>query len=152
MGKRVSGFLAAALVLLPLLCTAHATESSTPEGDWLTQGRGGVVKIAACGSALCGVIIGLSEWPPHDVLRDIHGRPQCHLTLLRDLRLEDDQRWHGTVTNPKDGQVYDAELWVPADGILRLRGYIGTPLLGTTQLWPPFKGTAASDCHFHDVP
>jgi uncharacterized protein (DUF2147 family) len=139
-------------MLLASFSAAQAQARDTPEGSWFTQGRGGVVKIAPCGSALCGVIIGLSEWPPHDVLRDVHGTPQCHLTLLRDLRLEDDQRWHGTVTNPKDGQVYDAEIWVPADGIMRLRGYIGIPLLGTTQLWPPFTGTVTSDCHFSAGP
>lgn len=121
---------------------------ASPLGRWLTEDRGGVIEIRPCGATLCGYITGLSEWPANgDVKRDWQGRPQCHSTLLAGLRLESDGRWHGTVTNPEDGRTYSAEVWVP-DGTLRLRGYIGLPLLGSTQLWPPFHGSVKPDCHF----
>jgi len=130
------------------LLAMPAAAAPAPVGDWLTEDRGGVIRIGPCGAALCGEIVGLSDWPAHDVKRDVHGAPQCHLTLLADLRLQSDARWHGTVTDPEDGRSYSAEVWVPADGTLRLRGYIGLPLLGSTQLWPPFHGRVKPDCHF----
>ena len=125
---------------------AHAAPPS-PLGLWLTEDRGGVISLQPCGPDLCGVIVGLSDWPAHDIKRDWRGLPQCHEVLLAGLRLHDDGRWHGTVTDPENGRVYNAEVWVP-DGTLRLRGYIGLPLLGSTQSWPHYEGTVRPDCHF----
>ncbi len=120
-----------------------------PTGEWYTEDRSGVIRIAPCGAALCGVIVGLTDWPKDGrVLRDVHGTPQCQLTLLSDLKLHDDGRWHGIVTNPDDGRVYDAEVWVGPDGFMRLRGYIALEIFGSTQRWPPFSGSIAPDCHF----
>jgi uncharacterized protein (DUF2147 family) len=127
---------------------ARAVPATSPQGYWLTEDRGGIVQIHPCGDALCGTIVGLTDWPAHGTKVDVHGNPQCHLTLLAGLREEDDGRWHGTITNPEDGRTYSAEVWVPADGLMRLRGYIGLPLFGSTQLWPPYHGATRQDCHF----
>ncbi len=144
---RLSALLVALCLAWSFGACAQGTES--PLGLWFTEDHGGVISLQPCGPALCGVIVGLSDWPANgDVKRDWRGRPQCHSTLLANLKKQDDGRWHGTVTNPEDGQVYDAEVWVPPDGVLRLRGYIGLPLLGSTQKWPPFQGQVRSDCHF----
>ena len=137
-------------VLLALCLAGHASAGTlaTPVGRWLTEDRGGVIQVQPCGSALCGVIVGLTDWPANgDVKRDWRGRPQCHATLLDGLTLQTDGRWHGTVTNPEDGRVYRAEVWVP-DGTLRLRGYVGLPIFGSTQRWPSFHGVVTADCHF----
>jgi uncharacterized protein (DUF2147 family) len=115
----------------------------------MTEDGRGVIEFRPCGSAICGYIEGISGFPPDgSTLRDVYGTPQCHLTLLRGLRLDDDGRYHGTVTNPETGRSYAAEVWVPPDGTLRLRGYIGLDLLGVTQLWPPFHGLVQPDCHY----
>ena len=142
----------AGAVLLALLWTGLGGPASAgtqpPLGQWLTEDRGGVIEVRPCGPVLCGVIVGLTDWPANgDVKRDWRGLPQCHSVLLAGLSLRDDGRWHGTVTNPENGRVYSAEVWVP-DGTLRLRGYVGLPMLGSTQLWPPFRGRVQGDCHF----
>ena len=139
---------AAALLALWTCSAASAATPASPLGQWLTEDRGGVIQLQACGTALCGVIVGLTDWPANgDVKRDWRGRPQCHSILLDRLALQNDGRWHGTVTDPENGRVYSAEVWVP-DGTLRLRGYIGLPMLGSTQSWPPFHGNVQMDCHF----
>jgi uncharacterized protein (DUF2147 family) len=130
----------------------RADTPASPVGRWSTEDHGGVVQIAPCGGALCGTIVGLNTFRNGVAPRDVHGGSQCHLALLDDLKFHPgDGRWHGTVTNPIDGRTYDAEVWVPQDGTLRLRGYVGVPLLGSTQYWQPFVGTVDSDCHFHEV-
>ncbi len=133
---------------LACFTTAQATQGTAPTGLWFTPDHDGVVQIRPCGSDLCGVIVGVTTSPNGAMPRDVSGEPQCNLTLLRDLRLQDDGRWHGTVRNPEDGQVYKAEIWLPADGRMRLRGYIGVPLLGTTQSWQRFTGDVRPDCKF----
>ena len=137
------------LAFLALSTTIAVGGPVSPEGRWLTEDGGGVVDIAPCGEALCGRIIGLSDWPTNgDVKRDVNGTPQCHMVLLDKLKLQDDGRWHGTVRNPEDGRVYSAEVWLGPDGAMRLRGYVGLPIFGSTQRWPAYHGPVRADCHF----
>ena len=44
--------------------------------------------------------------------------------------------------------ITGAELWVDGRGQLHMRGYIGVPLLGKTQVWRPYMGHIAHDCQF----
>jgi uncharacterized protein (DUF2147 family) len=41
----------------------------------------------------------------------------------------------GAIYNAEDGKTYRANLSLQADGTLRLRGYVGAPILGKTQVW-----------------
>ncbi len=142
--------IAEALVLAALVTPAHASVQQDVLGDWQTEDGQGVIRVGPCGTGYCGVIVGTSEYPANgDALRDVHGRPQCHLSIINGLHIRDDSRLHGTVTNPEDGRTYSAEVWVAPDHALRLRGYIGLPLLGSTQIWPHFNGTVAPNCQFH---
>jgi uncharacterized protein (DUF2147 family) len=154
-GCRVQTARPAALLLAAALSWTGGAMAAPapPTGEWYTPDRTGVVRVGPCGDALCGVIVGLTDWPKDgSVLRDVHGTPQCHLLLLKDLRLHDDGRWHGSVTNPEDGRTYDAEVWLGPDGAMRLRGYIGLEIFGSTQRWPAFHGSIANDCHFVATP
>jgi uncharacterized protein (DUF2147 family) len=145
----------ARLVLLAFaLCLplARAEAAKSPVGVWLTESRGGVVQVHPCGgNALCGTIVGLTPNPAGKLPLDWQGNPQCRRTLFWNMHPEDDGRWHGTLTNPEDGRSYGAEIWIADDGNMRLRGYIGLPLLGSTQVWPPFDGHLQPDCRFHYI-
>ena len=132
--------------------TAHAAAPTPPQGarllgEWMTEDHQGVVRIEPCGAAFCGRVVGISDFPPGG-LRDIHGSPQCGLIIMRDLLPGDEDRRRGTITNPDDGRSYGAIVWVAADGDLRLRGFVGLPILGSTQHWPRFTGRVTKDCHF----
>jgi uncharacterized protein (DUF2147 family) len=39
------------------------------------------------------------------------------------------------IYNAEDGKTYGANISLQPDGKLRLRGYVGTPILGETRLW-----------------
>ena len=41
----------------------------------------------------------------------------------------------GQIYNGENGKIYSANISLQADGKLRLRGYVGSPMLGETQLW-----------------
>jgi uncharacterized protein (DUF2147 family) len=141
----------AACALLLLASQPAAAVEPSPDarllGLWMTEDRQGIVRIEPCGQNFCGRVVGISDFPPGG-LRDIRGAPQCGLVIVHGLRAGEDGRRHGTITNPDDGKVYDAQMWVPADGDLRLRGFIGLPLFGSTQIWPHFSGKVTADCHF----
>ena len=137
------------LMLVAAVAPAGAALARAPVGYWFTEDLGGIVQIQACGEAvLCGTIVGLRDWPASGQRLDWRGGPQCRFPLLRNLRAQEDGRWHGTVTNPEDGRTYTAEVWVPEDGVLRLRGYVGLPIFGSTQRWRPSPTGARPDCHY----
>ena len=41
----------------------------------------------------------------------------------------------GHIYNGENGKTYTANISLQPDGKLRLRGYVGTPLFGETQVW-----------------
>jgi len=142
------GVSSAAIVGIALAVSAAgaATRSATPVGTWLTESGHGVVEIAECGDALCGRIVGIDREPGSPMPTDVNGRPQCGLTIISNERPEADGTWLGEVTDPRDGATYQAKLWVDDSGNLHLRGFIGIPLLGSTQVWRPFSGRLTADC------
>ena len=77
---------------------------------------------------------------------DVKGRPQCGLVIIRDGRPDAGGAWIGTVTDPRDGASFDARLRVDEAGNLRLRGFLGIPLLGETSTWHPFTGKLGAAC------
>ena len=138
-----------AFLAYAILSLSPASAATDPAGDWYTEDKHGVIHVGPCGPAYCGAIVGISEWdktgaPP----KDSTGHSECQLEIIRDMQLADDGRRHGTITDPRSGSVYQAQMWVDDTGVLRLRGYNGLPLLGSTQRWEKFTGTRQKDCHF----
>jgi uncharacterized protein (DUF2147 family) len=142
--------MAIALALAALPASAQIYHGPDTAGDWYTEDHRGVIHVGPCGGdAYCGTVVGVSDWdkygrPPFDV----NGRSQCQLVFIKHMVMGSDGRRYGTVANPTDGKVYSAILWVGEDGALRLRGYVGLPVLGSTQRWEKFTGHLRPDCHF----
>jgi uncharacterized protein (DUF2147 family) len=137
---------AATVFAIAVAAAASATPTASPIGAWSTANGHGVIAIAPCGDALCGRIVGIDRAPREPMPTDVHGRSQCGLTIIKDEKPEADGTWLGEVTDPRDGTTYHAKLWLDADGNLNLRGFIGIPLLGSTETWRPFTGHLTAEC------
>ena len=124
---------------------ASPTAPDSPLGLWTTASGHGVIAIDACGDALCGRIVGIDRARAEPMPTDVHGQSQCGLTIITNERPDGSGIWLGHVTDPRDGSTYDAKIWLES-GDLHLRGYIGIPLLGATQVWHPFTGHLTEDC------
>jgi uncharacterized protein (DUF2147 family) len=58
------------------------------------------------------------------------------MTILRGLRREGERYTGGEILDPDDGKVYRCSVTVIEGGKqLDVRGYIGIPLLGRSQIW-----------------
>lgn len=63
-------------------------------------------------------------------------QPITGMTILRDLKKDDDEWTGGTVLDPANGKTYKCKVAVEDGGKkLKVRGYIGLSLLGRTQYW-----------------
>ena len=124
---------------------ALAEPMTSPLGTWSTENGHGVVAIVPCGDALCGRIVGIDRKPTEPMPTDVHGRPQCGLTIITNQKPKADGTWVGQITDPRDGSTWQAMLRLDG-GNLHLRGFIGIPLLGSTQIWRPFSGRLTAEC------
>ena len=145
-GRHSLFWLAVALTIGSSAASASAAPDGSPLGTWSTANGQGVVAIDRCGDALCGRIVGIGRKPTESMPTDVDGRPQCGLTIITDERFQPDGTWLGRVTDPRDGGVYQAKLWLDEEGNLRLRGFIGIPALGATQTWHRFNGHLTAAC------
>jgi uncharacterized protein (DUF2147 family) len=136
----------AAILALGLALSPSAALARSPVGIWSTANGHGVVSISPCGDALCGRIVGIDRAPTDPMPTDVSGRSQCGLTIIANERQAADGTYLGQITDPRDGQTYQAKLWLDESGALHLRGFILVPLLGSTQVWRPFTGHLTAEC------
>lgn len=117
-----------------------------PLGAWLTEDRHAVIAIGPCGDALCGRIVGIPlAIPGEPIPTDHQGRSQCNLTIIWDA-MPDETDWKARIVDPRDGSTYRVRLQLDAQRRLRVRGYIGVPLLGRTQVWTAYTAPLPADC------
>ena len=136
------------LVFLFLLVAAPALAQPTIMGKWMVADNGGVITLARCGTSICGTVDGITGFRPNGAAPvDINGRSRCHLQIIPDLVLEEPGLWSGHITNPDDGKTYSINISLDPAGQLRMRGYIGIPLLGRTTIWTRYDGKLTPDCH-----
>ncbi len=130
-----------ALVLL-MTKTAIAQNVPSPLGLWLTQNERSVVSIKECDKGLCGQIYWIikdgmktDSKNPNPKLRT---QPLCGLEILYNFKQHQKNKkvWEdGKIYKADEGDIYNATLTALDEKTLRLRGYVGVPLFGKTQLW-----------------
>jgi uncharacterized protein (DUF2147 family) len=125
---------------------AWATPRTDPVGNWLTEDGHGVIRIAPCTEGICGMIVGIDRAPGDPMPTDSVGRSQCGLVIFTGTDAGQKGAAEGRITDPRDGKIYQARLWLDETNRLHLRGYIGIPLLGATRVWQPFAGRITTGC------
>ncbi|MEL3892856.1 DUF2147 domain-containing protein [Ferrovibrio sp. MS7] len=142
--------LAAALLCLAS-APAEAADLSSPMGRWRTiddetGSERSIVDIALVGGELQGRIVKIFLRPdekPDAVCDKCEGerkdQPIIGMTFLWGLKPDGSSKteWAGgAILDPKNGKVYNAKAALADNGqTLRVRGFIGTPLLGRSQVW-----------------
>ena len=129
--------------------------SAEPVGLWYAEGGAAVVEITPCGDALCGRVVWLHSPLDEDgcELRDknnpdlaLRNRRLVGLQILGGL-VASDQRlvsWTGgTIYDPVSGNTYRCRLELDGHDRLRLRGYVGIPLVDRTTTWTRVGGDKA---------
>lgn len=147
--------IAAPLVALTMLFSsfALAAEPDAIVGTWLTTDNDGnrdsVVEIVNEN----GVYRGTVAWLRYDVYPEgdamagqpvvdrenpdeaLRKRPIMGITIVEGLKFDDDEWVGGTIYSAREGKTYKAKAELKDADTLKLRGYVGTPLLGKTVIW-----------------
>src|SRR6516164_1628325 len=127
------------------LAIATSSPAATPVGLWYAEGGAARVAIEPCGETLCGRVVWLRSPLDEDgcELRDQHNpepalrdRPVVGLEVLRGLSPRSDGTWSdGRIYDPGSGNTYTCIARLESENRLRLRGYLGIPLIGRTTTW-----------------
>jgi uncharacterized protein (DUF2147 family) len=140
---------------LALLAVPASAQQSGVMGTWLTASGVGHVRIAPCADAasgaLCGTVVGLinpkgpdGQPVAPDAATDyrnenpaFRSRKVIGMPLIWGFKKTADPNTFedGQIYNGENGKTYNANISLQPDGKLRLRGYVGTPLFGETQVW-----------------
>ncbi len=120
--------------ILSLAAALPAFAADPAEGDWLTQGGGGKVRIAPCAAQpdrLCGLITWLKD--PADAKGSdtnnpdpaLRKRPLIGLPLIRDFKRAGPGRWTGgRIYDPGSGRTYDSKITLNPNGTLKVEGCV----------------------------
>jgi glucan biosynthesis protein C len=124
---------------------AGRASAATPVGLWYAEGGAAKVAIEPCGGELCGRVVWLRSPLDDDGcdLRDrlnpdptLRGRRVEGLEILRGLARRPDGTWaNGRIYDPGSGSTYTCQLTLDGENRVRLRGYVGIPLIGRTTTW-----------------
>lgn len=131
--------------LFPLF-VASAAFAQSPVGAWKTiDDKTGkeksIIRITESGGVLTGKVEKLLDPAKQDAKcdecsDDRKGKPVAGMTVIRNVKKDDDHWGGGDILDPNDGKVYKVRLTPSSDNKkMDVRGYIGAPILGRTQVW-----------------
>ncbi|TAJ32536.1 MAG: DUF2147 domain-containing protein, partial [Reyranella sp.] len=144
-----------ATVALCIAATTASAQQGAVTGTWLTASGVAQVRIGPCSDAsagpICGYIVNLinpkgpdGQVVAPDVATDyrnenpaLRSRKVIGMPLIWGFKKTADPNAFedGKIYNGENGKTYNANISLQPDGKLRLRGYVGTPMFGETQLW-----------------
>jgi uncharacterized protein (DUF2147 family) len=140
--------LAALLLSASLTPLASIADNATPVGLWksVDDDTGKVkalIRITESGGELRGKIEkvykadGSEDQPLCDHCEGaLKGQPVVGMTILSGMKPEEGDYAGGQILDPGNGKTYRSKMSLTDSGKkLKVRGYIGTPLLGRTQIW-----------------
>jgi uncharacterized protein (DUF2147 family) len=127
---------------------ATATASPAPGdgllGEWWTEGNQGRVRMTRDkeglyrGTTTCCVHKNDEDNPEIDTKNPnpaLRTRSTVGILIIWKLKYEDGEYVDGHVYNPRDGKSYRIKMTIIDNETVKIRGYMGIPLLGQTQIW-----------------
>jgi len=123
------------------------TRADDVVGVWLTSGgEPAKVQIYKFGEKYFGKIVWLQNTIEGKQMVDINNpdehkrnQPIVGLIIMRSFQFDYDEWDDGTIYDPENGKTYSCRLTFKDANTLRVRGYIGIPLFGRTEIWSRSK-------------
>jgi uncharacterized protein (DUF2147 family) len=118
------------------------TTADSVLGIWLVPKEDGKVTIYKCGENFCGKITWLKN--PND-LDTKNPDPEKQklkvlgMDMLWGFNFKDGKWVDGHIYDPDSGNTYKCKMWLKSPDKLNVKGYVGIPLFGRSELWTRVK-------------
>ena len=131
-------------LLLFAIYPAHLSMNAKPGaddilGEWLTAHKDGKVVIYKKEQKYFGKIVWGKGYDAKDVKNQdpqLRNRDLLGLNILSDFVYDGSNTWQdGTIYLPGAGKTYSCILTLKSPGVLKVRGYVGAPIFGKSELW-----------------
>jgi uncharacterized protein (DUF2147 family) len=111
--------------------------------DEKTNQPSSLIRLDEKNSELIGVVTELIPTPGEVLVThcnlckdDRKGKPIIGMIIMKGLKRVAPGNWSGgEILDPEEGEIYKVKITMVNDKTLEVRGYIGVPLLGRTQIW-----------------
>lgn len=132
--------------------TCWAGESDV-QGRWLSGNGEGWIEIRRIGDGVIGIIAGSPKTKKGDRPRidtknpdpKLRSRVLDGVTIMSGFEFAGNDKWiGGTIYGPNSGKTYGCTLTLVNRDTPKLRGYIGLPLFGRSDIWSRDSKQAAS--------
>ncbi len=143
------------IAILAFLIPSALTAAASPYGLWMTQKKGVIVDVYACGDALCGRTVWLKKMTrkdgsprldarnPDAALRTRHW---CGIEVITGVKPVGATKWEGgDVYDPKTGETFSFDMEQHGDQ-MKVRGYLGVKLLGKSETWTRTSASGVKLC------
>lgn len=127
-----------ALLLLAVIATPALAAPAAPNGIWRNAADTVRIRVAPCGSGLCGTIVQASAQAKADAAAG-GTDPLVGSPLFRDLRRDEDGVWAGQVYVPDLGRSFDGTLAQTGPRTLVATGCLFGNLGCRSQTWTRVK-------------
>ena len=97
-----------AVAVLGLCLLAAPAMAADPTGSWLRDTGASRVRIAKCGTSLCGTVV----W-----LKEKNTASKVGQRVFFDMMPDGDNRWIGKAFNPDDGKTYSGKMFLDGDSL-----------------------------------
>ena len=137
------------LLTLPLnsYTVDHYTKNHTDDilGEWRTESRESIIEIYRDRGSYSGKVIWTENpndengQPKRDILNpDPSKRNNLFVgtVIMKGFTFDNDKTWKdGEIYDLTHGKTYKAQITLKDSNTLKMRGYIGTPMIGKTVTW-----------------
>ena len=111
--------------------------------DEKTNQPSSLIRLEEKNGELIGVVIELIPTPGEALITHCNlckderkGKPIVGMIIMKGLKRGAPGNWSGgEILDPEEGEIYKVKIAMVNDKTLEVRGYIGIPLLGRTQIW-----------------
>ena len=156
------GGLSILVILTPAIAMAKEPPQPTAAGLWERVDSSGApaawFRILDCNGIYQGKMVRIFSSPPGEKPEDWRctncagaqrNTPVIGLTFINGMKRNDLAYEGGSILDPRTGLVYGARMDLSPDGNqLSVRGYLGIPILGHTEVWRRLPDNAMPPDHF----
>lgn len=142
MRKRLLPFfiIASCLLLTVSLLAAYTADSAL--GTWLVPKGDAKVTIYKCGDKVCGKITWLKTPEDLDTKNPDPEKRKLKIlgmNMLWGFTFKNNEWVGGQIYDPDSGDTYKCKMWLKSDDKLSVRGFVGVPLFGRSEIWTKVK-------------